>query len=86
MTIGRRVVFCECCLGGTTMGRKSKKSESKTGGRPDASRDELKRGGWGFQQIGLESYCFLVVGVLSQAVTILVTWPAWQVREVPPNL
>ncbi len=68
------------------MGRKSKKSERQSGGPPDVPRDELKGDGWGFQQIGLESYCFLVVGVLSQAVTIFITWPAWQVREVPPNL
>eukprot|EP01043_Picozoa_sp_COSAG02_P098300 COSAG02_NODE_34459_length_484_cov_0.503896_1_plen_91_part_10 len=64
------------------MGRKSKKSERQSGGPPDAPRDELKGDGWGFQQVGLESYCFLVVGVLSQAVTILISWPAWQVREV----
>lgn len=71
------------------MGKNSKKSNSKSAVPEGASMDALKGStsrGWGFQQIGLENYCFLVVGVLSQAATILLTWPAWQVRHSPPNL
>ena len=71
------------------MGRKSKKIKNKTAIPVRTSGGYMKAvvpKGWGFQQIGLESYCFLVVGVLSQVATILITWPAWQVRESPPNL
>jgi hypothetical protein len=68
------------------MSRKSKKSNRKSIVPSSESKDTLKRGGWGFQQIGLENYCFLVVGVLSQVATIVITWPAWQVRQSPPNL
>ena len=67
------------------MGRNSKKSKRQSAAASVAPKDSDGRG-WGFQQIGLESYCFLAVCVLSQAVTILITWPAWQVREFPPNL
>ncbi|MDE0937152.1 MAG: hypothetical protein OSA89_14630 [Mariniblastus sp.] len=71
------------------MGRKSKKIKNKKAIPARASGGEAKAigpNGWGFQQIGLENYCFLVVGVFSQIATILITWPAWQVRESPPNL
>ena len=42
--------------------------------------------GWGPRQIGAQAYFFLVVCVIAQLMTILISWPAWQVREQPVNL
>ena len=86
MITGWQGVFCERWLGEKTMGRNSNKSKRKSAVRAGANEGDLKDAGWGFKQIGLESYCFLVVTVFSQVATILITWPAWQAREFPPNL
>ena len=40
----------------------------------------------GPNQIGAANYGFLVVCILAQAITILLTWPTWQFREAPVNL
>ena len=40
----------------------------------------------GYLQTGREDYLFLVVCVIAQAATILITWPLWQVRQEPINL
>jgi len=38
------------------------------------------------QRMPRGSYVCLVICVLSQVATILISWPAWQIREMPPNL
>lgn len=86
MTTGWQGFLYECWLCEKTMGRNSKKSKRKSAVRAGSNEDNLKVAGWGFKQIGLECYCFLVVAVFSQVATVLITWPAWQAREFPPNL
>lgn len=57
--------------------------------REQASRvasEITPRRGWASSQIGGESYFFLAVCVIAQVATILITWPTWQVRMMPPNL
>lgn len=73
------------------MVRKSKKQDRKRKRR--ASEQSTKSvvgpasgGGWGFAQIGIENYFFLMICVVAQLATILITWPTWQVRALPPNL
>ena len=40
----------------------------------------------GYLQTGKEDYLFLLVCVIAQAATILITWQLWQVRQDPVNL
>ncbi|MCC9658556.1 hypothetical protein LOC70_22345 [Rhodopirellula sp. JC737] len=47
------------------------------------------RKGVGFRgpmQLGWLRYALLLFGVLCQCVTISITWPLWQVRDMPPHL
>ncbi|EKK00326.1 hypothetical protein RBSH_04342 [Rhodopirellula baltica SH28] len=37
-------------------------------------------------QLGRTRYGLLLFGVASQCVTIAITWPLWQVRQMPPHL
>jgi hypothetical protein len=39
-----------------------------------------------WKQLDGSAYFFLVICVISQAATILISWPVWQVRTAPPNL
>lgn len=45
-----------------------------------------KSPGFGSNQIGNQAYFFLVICVIAQLMTILISWPAWQVRDQPVNL
>ena len=40
----------------------------------------------GHRQTGATSYIFIVVCVLAQLATVLITWPLWQIRHSPINL
>ena len=41
---------------------------------------------WAAGQIGYENYFFLAICVFAQLLTVLITWPLWEIRQSPVNL
>jgi hypothetical protein len=52
----------------------------------ELTSDERSGFSWGPAQIGSWNYAFLVICVAAQFATLMLSWPAWQVRSDPPNL
>lgn len=47
---------------------------------------EQRRSVWAAGQIGYENYFFLVICIFAQLLTVLITWPLWEIRQSPINL
>ena len=59
----------------------------KTTALPAAAiKSEQRSSKWAAGQIGYENYFFLVICVVAQLATVLITWPLWEIRQSPINL
>jgi hypothetical protein len=52
----------------------------------DAIKSNQRFSIWAAGEIGYENYFFLVICVVAQLATVLITWPLWEVRPWPINL
>ncbi len=74
-------------LADSHMSLQNKNKRRPSSGSLASTRDEVQSNfRWAWSQLEGHNYIFLVVCVVAQAATILITWPAWQVRQSLPNL
>jgi hypothetical protein len=62
------------------------KNKKTTKGSAAANQSEQRSSIWAARQIGYENYFFLVICVFAQLLTVLITWPLWEIRQSPVNL
>lgn len=63
-------------------------SKNKKTKKPSAAatQSEQRSSMWAVGQIGYENYFFLAICVFAQLLTVLITWPLWEIRQSPINL
>ncbi len=62
---------------------KNKSTKTQTAARTPKER---RASAWAAGQVGYENYCFLVVCVVAQLATVLITWPLWELRQSLVNV
>jgi len=62
---------------------KNKKTKKQSAAAIDSDHGSST---WAAGQIGYENYFFLVVCVIAQLATVLITWPLWEIRQTPINV
>ncbi len=62
---------------------KNKRTKTRS---TDNGQREKRASTWAAGQIGYGNYCFLVVCVVTQLATVLITWPLWEIRQSPVNV